>query len=513
MSKKKNILLIFTDQHRADSLSCYNENTICQTPYLDAIAAESVVFTNTYTSCPVCSPARSSLHSGAYPSKTGMETNLYQSGCRTHELQDSPRLLSRRLQTVGYQLGYTGKWHLGVGKDKLANAEGVEIYETQQKGYMESAAYDTYGTLPSDIGYIGDDFPGHGCGGWAYPQFKDYLKANNLELKMTNVKGGTRPNDHTMTAEIVSPIESTIEHYITQRALDIIEDLTQKEEPFFFALNYWGPHSPFYAPSKYLDLYRESVIPEWPSFREDIQQIPRLYRLLQRPEVDWTFFQEALRYYYACISHIDAQIGRVVDYLKEKGIYDDTVIVFAADHGDNQGCHGGLENKSYSMYDDTTKIPLLIKPAVAGYKGYKQEAFASTCDIYATILDLAGYTPTDAYGFGDGRPLTRFIECHNADGWSDEIVTQGMGALSVVTTQRMFRKGPYKYVFNGAGEDQLFNVEKDPYEMHNLVQCEAYQDLLLSLKNDFADWMSAHDDNIRNPFCKINGIKEWQQTL
>ena len=96
MAKKKNILLIFTDQHRADTLSCYNQDTLCQTPYIDALTRESVVFNNAYTTCPVCSPARSSLMSGSYPSKTGMETNLYQSGCRTHELQDTPYLLSRR---------------------------------------------------------------------------------------------------------------------------------------------------------------------------------------------------------------------------------------------------------------------------------------------------------------------------------------------------------------------------------------------------------------------------------
>ena len=72
--KKKNILLIFTDQHRADSLSCYNPSTLCKTPYIDALTKESVVFDNAYTTCPVCSPARSSLMSGVYPSKTGMET-------------------------------------------------------------------------------------------------------------------------------------------------------------------------------------------------------------------------------------------------------------------------------------------------------------------------------------------------------------------------------------------------------------------------------------------------------
>lgn len=502
----KNILLIFTDQHRADSLKCYNPNTICKTPNIDKLAEESIVFNNAYTTCPVCSPARSSLHSGVYPSKTGIETNLYQEGCRTHELQDNPNLLSRRLQTVNYQLGYTGKWHLGVGKNKLATQEGRSILEQQKRGFMDSAAYENYGTLPTDIGFVGDDFPGHGDGGWGYPQFKNYLKANNLDLNIINREYHKRAGDHSVTGEITSCIESTIEYYVVQRAIDIINDF-DKQKPFFFALNFWGPHEPFFAPTQYLDIYRNQAIPRWASFEQ--KDLPKIYELIRRPEVGWDFFQNTLRHYYACISHIDAQIGRLIDFLKSKNLYDDTTIIFSADHGDNQGCHGGLENKSYSMYDDTTKIPLLIKPALKDYKGYNQKAFVSTCDIYATILDLAGYKPNNDYGFGDGRVLTPFINNHELE-WSNEIVTEGLGAFDVITTQRMYRQGRYKYIFNGAGEDQLFDIENDPYEMNDLISNQNFAEILLKLKNDLADYMNSHNDIIRNAFCKINHIKEWK---
>lgn len=506
----KNILLIFTDQHRADSLFCYNKNTICQTPNIDKLAQQSVVFSNAYTTCPVCSPARSSLYTGIYPSKTGIETNLYQSGCRTHELQDNPNLLSRRLQTVGYQLGYTGKWHLGVGANKQANDEGKSILARQAEGFMESAAYENYGTLPTDIGFIGDDFPGHGNGGWSYPQFKKYLSDNNIELNIINKESHKRPGDHSVTGEVISSIKSTIEYYITQRAIDIIDEFSKEDKPFFFALNFWGPHEPFFAPTEYLNMYRDKLIPQWSSFREDSSHMPKIYELLRRPEVKWSFFENTLRHYYACISHIDAQIGRLIEFLKLKALYDDTIIIFAADHGDNQGCHGGLENKSYSMYDDTVKIPFLIKPATKSYTGYTQEAFVSTCDIYATILDMADYTPKNSYGFGDGRPLTRFINDYNNSDWSNEIVTEGMGAFDIITTQRMYRQGKYKYVFNGAGEDQFFDMLNNPDETDNLISNPDYSGILLNLKNDFADWMTIHGDIARNAFCKINRIKEWK---
>ncbi len=507
--KKKNIIFICTDQHRMDSLQAYNNKSICKTPNFDSLANQSIVFDNAYTSCPVCTPARSSMQTGLYPSKTGMETNTYQTGARTHELQDTPFLLSRRLNSIGYQAGFTGKWHLGVGSDKNANEEGNAIVAQQKLGFMESGAYTNYGSLPTEVGYIGDDFPGHGCGGWRYPEYKQYLKDNNLDIEIINETQDKRPGDHSTVGEVISPIESTIEYYLVERAITIIDELSTSDKPFYFNLNFWGPHEPFFAPTKYLDMYRNVEIPQWKSFDEDTTDAPRVYELLRRPEVDWSFFQETLRHYYACITHIDAQIGRLVDYLKAKDMYDDTVIIFSADHGDNQGCHGKLENKSYSMYDDTTNIPLFIKPAIKDYQGYIQHALVGTCDFYATILDCAGYTPNDEFGYGDGRSLKGFIDNPNQD-WSDEIVTEGMGAFSVVVTQRMYRKGKYKYVFNGADKDQLFDMEADENELNNLIANPHYADTLLELKNSFADWMTRNNDIIRDSFCKINRIKEWE---
>ena len=510
MSNKKNIVFICTDQHRTDSLSAYRPDTVCRTPNLDALAAESVVFDNAYASNPVCSPARCSMQTGLYPSKTGMETNLYQTGTRTHELQDTDYLLSRRLGRAGYTAAYTGKWHLGFGKDKTASAEGKILLERMKRGYMEGAAYVGYGSLPTDLGYAGDDFPGHGNGGWDYPQFRDYLKEKGLTLEIVNQGPDRRPGDHSYMGEVVSPLESTIEYYLTDRAIKLTDQMVEQGKPFFMNLNFWGPHEPFFAPTEFLDVYRDVELTPWASFGEEADRMPRIYEMLRRPEADWTFFQETLRHYYACISHIDAQIGRYLAYLKEKHLYEDTVILFAADHGDNQGCHGKLENKSYGMYDDTAKIPLMIKPAGTGYSGYHQSALVGTCDLYATILSQAGFVPEpeDSHGFGDGRDLSGFIE-HPGQPWSDEIVTEGMGALEVIATQRMYRKGKYKYVFTGGDMDQLFDLEADPDEMHNLAGQASCETLLGELKNSFADWMKQHKDPVWAGFCKMNRLKDW----
>lgn len=503
---RPNIIFICTDQHRKDTLAAYQPATLCRTPTLDRLAAESVVFDNAYTTCPVCTPARSSMQTGLYPSKTGMETNSYQSGCSTHELEDMPFLLSRRLQAAGYRCGYTGKWHLGVGRDKTATEDGRGLLKLLDKGFLDVAPYRGAGCLPTEVGYIGDDFPGHGNGGWGYPQFQDYLRQNGLTLTIANKTGGKLPGDHSTIGEVTSPIETTIEYYLVERAKALVDELAAGQEPFYLQLNFWGPHEPYFAPTQYLDLYRTLPIPQNPSFAEDTADAPRCYELVRRPEASWDFFQQTLRYYYACTTHIDAQIGRFLDHLKEKGLYDNTILLFSADHGDNQGCHGGLENKSYSMYDDTTQVPLFLKPARQGYAGYHQPALVGTCDIYATILQAAGSAPGE--GYGDGRPLNGFVDDPDQP-WSDEILSEGLGADAVIVTQRMFRKGRYKYVFNGADRDQLFDLQTDPHEMHDLSRDPAYADLLRQMMDACADWMQAHGDPARHAFCKINRLKEW----
>lgn len=503
MAKKKNILFICTDQHRWDSLSFYNKDTVCKAPNLEALSNESVVFNNSYASCPVCTPARSSMQCGLFPSTTGMETNSFQSGCRTHEIPDNPLLLSRRLIEKGYTPLYTGKWHLGVGNDKTKTEEGTSLLKVYDElNEWDVKAFENYGTLPTDVGYIGDDFPGHGNGGWKYKQFREYLKKNNLELDIENTTGHKNPGDHSTVGEVKSPIESTIEYFLVERSKELIEGTLNDDKPFYLNLNFWGPHEPFFAPSEYLKMYENVHIPEWKSFKENTENHPKMLDMLRRPEEPWSFFENTLRHYYAVISHIDCQIGRLINYLKEKNLYDDTMIIFSADHGDYQGVHGGLENKSYGMYDDITKIPLFIKPAEKNFKGYKSDALVGTCDFYATILDEAGAKDN----MGEGRSLEPFFTDNNPQ-WDDEIMCEGLGACEIIATQRMFRKGNIKYVFNGVDKDQLFDLKEDPEEMTDLSMSNP--ELLKKMRLAFASYLKKHNFPIYSMLCKMNHLNEW----
>jgi len=505
MNKKNNIILIVTDQHRKDSLGCYG-NTICKTPNLDSLAADGVLFNNAYTTTPVCTPARSSIQTGLYPSKTGMETNIYCPGCRVNELIDTPRLLSRRLQEAGYSTWYTGKWHLGIGKDKENDYEYKNHYSGRNlcsTGYIEHE-----GCLPSDIGYKGDDFPGHGEGGYRYDQYRNYLKENNLDFTVEGFqKPGTPPGNYTDFGLVVSSIESTNEYFLVEQAIKHITETVKDNNPFYYQLNFWGPHNPQYAPKEFYDIYKNISIPKWPSFDEKCVNKPKIHDIMRRKELDWSTFETSLKHYYAFISSIDAQIGRFIEFLKKKNLYEDTIIMFMPDHGDSQGCHGGLENKSYHMYEETVHIPFIVKTGKNGKKNLSENCFVNTCDLYSTILAYGEGENAQTDFESDGNSLIEYLEysdtknSQNMD--TDCVVTEGLGVLGILETQRMIRQGNMKYVFHAADIDELYDLETDPYEMNNLIDNPDYSKSLSNIKERLYSWMDEHNDDLKHDFRKM----------
>lgn len=493
MAKERpNILFIFTDQHRVDTMGCYGSK-ICRTPHLDALAGESVVFDRAYTVCPICSPARASVQTGLYPAHHGMIGNIYGTGCMLQELTDVPLLLSRRMQQQNYSLGYTGKWHLGMGDVPEMHAHGklplLKIHPPK-------------GTMPSDLGYEADDFAGHGDGGFGFPQFHQYLKDAGLELRWKDRDPARRHPGR--FAEVSSPIESTVEYYLTQRAIESIDRMAERSQPFFFSLNHWGPHAPYTPPTQYLDLYRNVELPPWPNFSDTGEGKPSVHnfkRVEAGQRADWPFFQQRIRHYYGFTTFIDAQIGRLIDHLKQRGLYDNTVIIFSADHGESLGIHGGLEDKSIFMYEETTRIPLLIKPAGSSGKGRREDRFAVTTDLYETILDYAGANLAEYKS--EGRSLLPLVEGRSVNDWPDCAVTEGSGIDPILFSQRAIRWEDWKYVFNCGDVDELYNLATDPYEMKNLVSDAAHAPRLREMRQRLSRWLETHGDAMGKAMAKL----------
>lgn len=495
--RSPHLLFILTDQHLATTLGCYG-STLVSTPHIDALARDGLLFTNAYAACPICTPARASLQTGLLPFRHGMQTNIYQRGCLVHELPDHPTLLSRRLGQLGYHAGFTGKWHLGFGPEPHTQDE----YRHHLAACPGLARVPHHGSLPGLLGYEADDFPGHGGVGRHTPQFQAWLAARGKTFTTRSIH-----DRYPHTYEVTSGADTTVTHFLTDRALTFLDRSAARDQPFYYQLNYWGPHADYHAPTAFLDRYRALPIPPWPSFDSDERLKPALHNA-HRTETtrDWTWreFEACLRVYFASVTEIDFHVGRLVARLRDLGLYDDTLILFSADHGDSLGVHRGLTDKALFMYEETNRVPLVIKPPGRGpapRSGQREDRFAGTCDLYSTLLDYAGL-PRAAAEL-DGRSLRPLIEDEPDVPWRDAIVTECSGLDHLLTTQRALRYQHFKYVFNAGDRDELYDLASDPHELVNLVDDPHQAGLLLDLRRRLDAWLVEHGDGLVERYRRL----------
>lgn len=469
-----NILFILTDQHTYSTLSAYGASQ-CETPHLDALSEKAWIYNKAYSVSPICTPTRASLQTGVYPSKHGMVTNIYSKGTMVHELPDDEALLSRRLLAQGYSVGYTGKWHLGAGKDPK-NLGGVEypfITKTMK-----------FSGLPSDVGYEGDDFPGHGGIGDRYASFHDYLKAKGKTYAFKMIH-----EPYPKAAEITSGADTTVPHYLVDRTIGHLKNFKKRTNPFFYMLNFWQPHEPYYVPTEFLDRYREMNIQPWTTYHQDTKGLPMIHNVQRNLGGNWEKVQEFVRCYYAAITHIDHEIGRLIQYLKEDGLYNNTVIIFSSDHGETLGVHAGLSDKGLDMYEETVHVPLLIRYPQKTPQRFDQ--LVHTCDIYSTILDIAGVQREVAER--DGQSLLRLFEDAS---WREYLVSESSGLDFMSYTQRMIRDETFKFVFHVGEVDELYHLNDDPFEQHNLVHQPEYASTCIRFLEKLKEWLIANNDGL-----------------
>ena len=468
MGDRKNIVLIFTDQHRCDAVGAYGA-PVCRTPNIDRIAERGVTFDRAYTTCSVCSPARGTIMTGQYPHTHKVTTNIYGPGCKMSEFQLAPNILSEQLRQAGYNLGYAGKWHLGSK------------------------------TLPKHFGFEGQNFPGHGGGGFRYPEYNEYLKSNGLsyEIEERTINTGHRGG------VIKGPIEATVPYYLAQTSMELLDrftkDCKQGGKPFFLWCNFWGPHPPYYSTREYVDMYKDVPIPEHGNFRDDKKNKPAVHRMVMRPDCadqPWEFWQERIRLSNAFTTMIDDQIGRMLDHVAELGLDDDTLIIFTADHGDSLGMHGGLMDKCYYMYEETYRIPMIIA-APGMRRAEREKRFASLADIMPTILNAADVTPPDVV---EGTSLFPLLHPDSGDvSWRDHLVAESHG-MTVLVSQRMIRFENYKYVYNATDIDEFYDLDKDPWEMDNLVHDPEIKEIKHSMMAMLHDWLRDTRDMLLGPY-------------
>ena len=472
---RPNIILFLTDQLRQDALGCYG-NAICKTPNLDRLAGEGTAFDYAYTTSPVCSPARASLLTGRYPHNHGVMINTHIAPAWCRGLSPELPTFSGLLRAGGYALDYVGKWH-------VHQERGPEQYGFHRHVIPKAVRQGK----PETMMYI--DFP-----------------------------GGRQP----VCGVLDAPKEQSYSWRCTDQGIAFIRERAAGAEPFFLRIDCLAPHFANIVPEPFASQYDPADIPPWPNFDESFAGKPaahlRKHREWHLEDKDWPWWRQAVAKYYGDVSLLDACLGRVVAALEESGIADNTVLIFATDHGDSMGSHKHFE-KAGTMYEEVFRIPLIVRmpgapvqtvgPAgrrttaepAAGSPAHRVDRFVRLMDLMPTILDLAGIEPPDGI---DAMSLLPLLRGQQPARWPDSVYCENHGEVWGYQTQRMVRTHGWKYVYNAHDTDELYDVRNDPYEMHNRIDDPAARGARQEMKGRLLGWNDATGDQLQWDWVRWN---------
>ena len=419
-----NILFVFADDQCYNTIAALGNQEVL-TPTLDELAREGTVFTTVYNMGgwhgAICVASRTMVNTGKFLWRARALEN------RLDTLAGRGELWSKEMERLGYDTYMSGKWHV--------NIPPPEIFRT--------------------VGTVRGGMPGQ------VPEMYD-RPLDSLDWEWTpwdTIHGGFWEGGVHWT-EVVA-----------NETMTFLDSSALSENPFFMYVAFNAPHDPRQSPKEYVDLYPldqvslpANYLPEYP-YKDSIGCSPDLRdeKLAPFPRTPYSV-KVHRQEYYAIISHMDAQIGRILDHLEETGQADNTYIFFSADHGLSVGQHGLLGKQS--MYDHSMRPPMIVVgPDVP--KGERKEMAVYLQDIMATSLDYAGEVPA----WVEFNSLRSFIEGQESASAYPEIY----GAY--MDLQRMIRVEDYKLiVYPKARVLRLFDLEHDPDEMHDLSRASRHQD-------------------------------------
>ena len=476
---RPNVLWIVLDQFRFDSPG-FNGNTICQTPNMDGLAASGVNFRRAYTPCSLCSPARASMLTARYAFTHGMGTNCDMYHSLASELPDPSMLLHRRLQQSGYSCGYVGKWHVGT-----------------ELG-------------PADYGFEGMNAAGYGDIR-AHDEYLQYLSDRKLEYSIEPTLY-MNPGEATMSGGVWrGPTESTPPHFLADYTINMLDNYTSSDIPFFLTCNFWGPHPPYLPSEEYYGTHDRLRIPEWPNFRDPLTDKPArimherndFYRA--RPNT-WEDWREVVGLCYDYTTMMDKEIGRILDRLDSLDLRDNTVVMLTTDHGDMIGSHNQLFDKGF-IYEEAHHIPLVISFPGKIETGISCDDLVSNMDLMPTVLDLCEGPRTDSgieAGI-DGRSLLPALRGEADRATRSSLLLEFHGIRYLYSERAIVTRDGWKYVFNPGDTDEAYNLMADPAELNNLINAEQYSARIDRLRHELMDAVVEAGDPIANAVYKLLG--------
>ena len=457
---RPNVVMIVADDHAPAALGAYGARHN-QTPHLDSLAADGMRLDNCFCTNAICTPARASILTGKYSHSTGIKTL---SDVIDHDQEST---LGMWMQQAGYQTAMIGKWHLGHG------------------GKSDPQGFDYWNVLPGQGAYFNPD---------------------TLEMGQRRQYQG----------------------YVTDLLTDISLDWLGRRDtsrPFFLYLGNKAPHDDFQPHPRHLDRYTEPI-PEPLTLRDDYQErapaaamsqarVASMHErrhlpvsapdgLAEPDRLAWNF-QAYMQNYYRCIDAVDENVGRMLQYLDQAGLRDNTMVIYTSDHGFFLGDHGWYDKRF--MYEESIRIPFLMRYPAGITPGTTSTRMVLNVDFAPTVLELAGLSLPSSLEGCSFAPITRG---ETPSAWRTSMYYRywmhlahfGIPAHYGVRTERHKLIHYYGRDLGAAGAIvrdtppawELFDLEQDPYELHNRYDIPAYAEIQRELQTELSALQEALGD-------------------
>lgn len=493
-----NVLFITADQWRGDTLGAMAHPCV-RTPHLDALASDGVLFARHYAQATPCAPGRTSLYTGLY--------------LKNHRVVANNVPLDARHTNVALETRRAG-------------------YEPALFGYTDSSV-DPRGRAPGDPSVRGEIkvLPGMtGIVPWADANLPWLADLRNKGYIVPPGKKGVyiAPAGHpghedrgpTFSPALFAAADSEAA-FLSDQVMTYLS--VRMDKPWFVHLSLLSPHPPFIVPQPYHDWYSPDEVPrpvraDTPALEAEQHPFARYgvynqqgwglfvgHHAKQNLELNDRDILQARATYYAMLSEVDTQVGRLVAFLKDNQLYDDTLIVFTSDHGEQLGDH--WQFAKYSYYDATFHIPAIIRhptPVCDASRGAQIDRVTEAVDVMPTILECLGLeVPVEC----DGESLKPFLEGDESASWRTEAhfeldfryfgegpATPILGLQPDQCTFAVLRGERYKYVHFTALPALLFDMQQDPGELENLADDPNHRDIMLEMTQRMLSWRMNHDE-------------------
>ena len=449
LNAKPNVLFIAADDLSC-ALGCYGD-PIAKTPHLDRLAATGTCFLNAYNQLPLCNPTRASIMTGLRPDTI----KVYDLDRHFRNEVPDAVTLSQHFMKHGWWAGRVGKiYHYNV---------------------------------PASIGTDGFDDP---------PSWQNTINPKGRDKTDEHLVFNAEP--HRKISAALSWLaaegkdEEQTDGMIATEAIKLMEE--KKGEPFFVAAGFFRPHTPFVAPRKYFDMYPLETLRLPYAPKDDREDVPAAAFAHNCPiphyGLDEVTCLKAMQAYYACVSFIDAQVGRMLDALDRLKLTDNTIVVFWSDHGYHLGEHNGIWQKR-TLFEQGAKAPLIIRSPKAEGKGQPCRRIVEFVDVYPTLTELA-FLPTPKQA--EGRSLKKLLD-NPLTKWNGTAITQVLRPaderLKNPVMGRSIRTKRWRYSDWGEGKfgEELYDHFADPMEFNNLAlnPTKENQEVIKELKKELTE--------------------------